>query len=118
MTDGTPNSPISEWGISKTHPFLVQDLEDGLAGVTDPELGFSVLELGLVRDVSISEDKAKVLMILTTPFCPYGPVLLEQTREMTEKMLNMPTTIEMGSQVWDPTMMEPGLMDDDWGLLP
>jgi metal-sulfur cluster biosynthetic enzyme len=56
-----------------------------------------------------------VVMILTTPFCPYGPALLEQAREMAEATLQVPTTVEMGREMWDPGMMEEGA-GGDWGL--
>jgi metal-sulfur cluster biosynthetic enzyme len=54
-------------------------------------------------------------MILTTPFCPYGPALLEMARKKVEDSLNTPTTIEVGMQMWEPTMMEEGV-GADWGL--
>ena len=54
-------------------------------------------------------------MILTTPFCPYGPALLEMARNKVEEALEQTTTIEIGMQMWDPTMMEEGV-GADWGL--
>jgi metal-sulfur cluster biosynthetic enzyme len=69
----------------------------------------------LIRDVTIEDNKAHVLMILTTPFCPYGPALLEMARTKAENALKQPTTIELGMQMWDPTMMEEGV-GADWGL--
>ncbi|MFN2196566.1 MAG: metal-sulfur cluster assembly factor, partial [Anaerolineales bacterium] len=46
--------------------------------VIDPEIGLNVVELGLIRKLGIDEsaDSANITMILTTPFCPYGPHLL------------------------------------------
>jgi metal-sulfur cluster biosynthetic enzyme len=54
-------------------------------------------------------------MILTTPFCPYAPALLEQTRAVAQQTLGVPTTIEMGREMWDPSFMEDGALAD-WGL--
>ena len=54
-------------------------------------------------------------MIMTTPFCPYGPALLEMTRRKTEELSGKPTTIEMGMDMWDPSMMEEGA-GAEWGL--
>lgn len=108
------NRPV--WSIDETHPFLRPVIEEMLSGVSDPELGYSILELGLVRDIKIEDSIAKMLMILTTPFCPYGPSMLESAREELEKAVALPTTVELGSQIWDPSMMEKGLMDTDWGL--
>lgn len=88
---------------------------EALRSVIDPEIGMNVIELGLVRDIQISDDSAHVMMIMTTPFCPYAPQLLEQTRRTAQDFLGVPTTIEMGMEMWDPSMMEEGAAAD-WGL--
>ena len=111
--DSQGNIPI--WDIEKTHPSLVPALEDGFSDILDPELGLNIIQLGLVRNVEMGEDQATVTMILTTPFCPYGPSMMERTRKKAETILDIPTTIRYGRETWDPTMMEEGL-GDDWGL--
>jgi metal-sulfur cluster biosynthetic enzyme len=83
--------------------------------VVDPEIGLNVIELGLIRDASISGDQATVNMILTTPFCPYGPAMLEMTRAKAEEALKVPTTIEMGVEMWDFSYMEEGA-GAEWGM--
>ena len=88
---------------------------EALRKVIDPEIGLNVMELGLIRELDIKDDRAHVVMILTTPFCPYGPQLLEQSRRTVEHALERPTTIEMGHEMWDPGMMEEGA-GGDWGL--
>jgi metal-sulfur cluster biosynthetic enzyme len=88
---------------------------EALRKVVDPEIGLNVIELGLVRELDLKEDSAHVVMILTTPFCPYGPQLLEQARRTVEHAIGLPTTIEMGREMWDPSMMEEGA-GGDWGL--
>lgn len=97
----------------------VQSKEDGLRealrSVVDPEIGMNVIELGLLRAFDLMEDRAHITMIMTTPFCPYAPQLLEQTRRTAQEFLKVPTTIEMGMEMWDPSMMEEGVADD-WGL--
>jgi metal-sulfur cluster biosynthetic enzyme len=92
-----------------------EGLLEALRAVIDPEIGMNVVELGLIRNVEISEDRGHILMIMTTPFCPYAPQLLEQTRRTGQAFLGLPTTIEMGLEMWDPSMMEDGVADD-WGL--
>lgn len=114
MTDNNLQN-IPEWRIEETHPELVDDLEDALAKVVDPELGLNIIQLGLVRNVEMLEDHALVTMILTTPFCPYGPSMMESTRKKAEDILGISTKINYGRETWDPTMMEDGLADD-WGL--
>ena len=90
-------------------------LREALRVVVDPEIGMNIIELGLIRGVEIYDDRAHVHMIMTTPFCPYAPQLLEQTRRTAQEFLGVPTTIEMGMEMWTPELMEDGVADD-WGL--
>lgn len=92
-----------------------EGLIDALRAVVDPEIGMNIIELGLIRNTEIHDDRAHITMIMTTPFCPYAPQLLEQTRRTAQEFLAVPTTIEMGLEMWDPSMMEDGVADD-WGL--
>ena len=103
------------WQAENTHPDLAEKAKEALREVVDPEIGLNVIELGLIRDLVISEDLAQVQMILTTPFCPYGPAILEMTRSKAEAALERPTTIDVGAEMWDPTMMEEGA-GAEWGL--
>ena len=89
---------------------------EALREVVDPEIGLNVIELGLVRDLQIEDDKAHIVMIMTTPFCPYAPQLLEQTRRTAQEALGRPTTIEMGMEMWTPEYMEESVAAD-WGLI-
>lgn len=114
MTEERPlNIPV--WDVEETDPDIVPTLEESLSEIVDPEIGLNIIQLGLVRNIEIKEDAALVTMILTTPFCPYGPSMIETTRKRVEKVLERPTKINYGRETWDPTMMEEGLADD-WGL--
>jgi metal-sulfur cluster biosynthetic enzyme len=113
----TENYKPAHWSIDKTHPQYHDRLVEALNTVTDPELGYSILQLGLVREVAIEDEKAHLVMILTTPFCPYGPSLLESARAATEDALGLKTSIEFGTQVWELSFMDPELRDSEWGML-
>ncbi len=106
-----------EWKVALTHPELVKPLDDAFREVMDPELGLNIMELGLLRDVSIDDENnsSHVVMIMTTPFCPYAPALLESARSKAEGVSEKETTIEMGMEPWDPTYMEDGV-GGDWGM--
>jgi metal-sulfur cluster biosynthetic enzyme len=104
----TEPEPSVVWEIESTSPDKGIKLRQALREVVDPELGLSVVELGLIRQAAIKDDGVHLTMIMTTPFCPYGPALLEMTRAKAEAAIEMPTTIEMGMQMWDPSMMEEG----------
>jgi metal-sulfur cluster biosynthetic enzyme len=90
-------------------------LRDALRTVIDPELGMSIVELGLIRKIEMQPDVTQLTMIMTTPFCPYGPALLEQTRRAAEKHTQGPVKISLSMEMWDPSMMEGG-PPPEWGL--
>ncbi|MCY4464278.1 MAG: iron-sulfur cluster assembly protein [Chloroflexi bacterium] len=96
-------------------PDIEAGLYEAMRAVIDPEIGMNIIELGLVRGVEFDDESAHVNMIMTTPFCPYAPQLLEQPRRAAQEYLGVPTTIEMGMEMWDPSMMEEGAASD-WGL--
>jgi metal-sulfur cluster biosynthetic enzyme len=113
MSDDAQN--IIKWTLHETHPDLVEPARARLAEVVDPEIGMTIIQLGLVRDISIEGATARLKMILTTPFCPYGPAMVDMTRQKAQEGLKMPVTVEMGMEVWDFSMMEdPSALD--WGL--
>ncbi len=90
-------------------------VRDALRQVVDPEIGMDVIMLGLIRELDLGADHSHIVMLLTTPFCPYGPQLLEQTRRTVQEVTGVPTTIELSMEMWDPSMMEEGA-GQDWGL--
>lgn len=113
MNDNNQNKPV--WDIESTNPELVEPLTNELKKVMDPEIGLNVLELGLVRNVAVINGEAKMMMIMTTPFCPYGPALLETTRQQAEIGLKLPTSVELSYEPWDPSMMDENARAD-WGF--
>lgn len=48
---------------------------DILRPIIDPDLGISIVDLGLIVNIIIVGANVTVDMTLTTPDCPYGPVL-------------------------------------------
>ncbi|MEP7285670.1 MAG: iron-sulfur cluster assembly protein [Chloroflexota bacterium] len=91
------------------------EVRDALREVVDPEIGMDVITLGLIRELELKQDSSHVVMLLTTPFCPYGPQMMEQVRRNVQDKTGVPTTIELGLEMWDPSMMEEGA-GEDWGL--
>src|SRR5450756_486904 len=114
MSKEAPANPIL-WDIHDTHPDLVSVLRTKLAEVVDPEILLNVLQLGLVRKVSIENGEAKLYVLLTTPFCPYGPAMLEMIKQKAQEGMGMSVAIELGFEPWDFSLMEdPGALD--WGM--
>ena len=79
---------------------------EALKPVQDPELGYSIVELGLVRGVELLPDHGGVLvrMTLTSPACPMAEEILQAVEEA---LLGIPG-VELGevelvwSPPWDP----------------
>ncbi len=59
---------------------------DALRGVLDPEIGLSVVELGLIYGVHVEKDKIKIRMTLTSPACPLSNYIVQQVREKAESV--------------------------------
>lgn len=59
---------------------------EALEDVMDPELGTSIVDLGMVRDVVIDGDKVEVKMVLTVPTCPLAGVITENARKAVEAL--------------------------------
>lgn len=53
-----------------------------LRAVKDPELNLSIVDLGLVYDVTIDGGAVGISMTLTSPGCPSGPEILSETEEV------------------------------------
>ncbi|GAB3697317.1 metal-sulfur cluster assembly factor [Saccharopolyspora dendranthemae] len=59
----------------------LEDVEEALRDVVDPELGINVVDLGLVYDVRVEQDNsATVDMTLTSAACPLTDVIEDQAR--------------------------------------
>ena len=79
---------------------------DTLRPVEDPEIGMSIVELGLIYDARYDEETKKIAvdMTLTSPMCPMGPQIMEAARSA---VLRMPGVKFCGvdlvwSPPWDP----------------
>ncbi len=76
-TEPTETVPTSETKAeSNTESFPTEaQVREALCEVKDPEIGMNIVELGLVYDIILDQDKGsvKINMTLTSPGCPLGP---------------------------------------------
>jgi metal-sulfur cluster biosynthetic enzyme len=64
----------------------VDDVEEALANVIDPELGLDFVELGLIYAIEVDAGKVDVEFTLTSPGCPIGPQVTEQIVEFVGEL--------------------------------
>jgi metal-sulfur cluster biosynthetic enzyme len=83
-----------------------ESVREALRAVVDPELHLDIVSLGLLRSVELETTPAEVKMLLTTPFCPYGPWLVQQVKETAEKAIGAEVKVKVLPEQWSPEMME------------
>jgi metal-sulfur cluster biosynthetic enzyme len=80
-----------------------------LALVKDPEIGLSIVEMGLIYGVSVSGKKAKVTMTLTSPMCPLGGLIISEAESAVKKTGYEPEVELVFDPSWSPDKMSPDL---------
>jgi metal-sulfur cluster biosynthetic enzyme len=85
----------------------LEEVNDALSNVIDPELGLDFVELGLVYDVEIDGGKVDITFTLTTPACPIGPQVTEQMIEFVGELEDVDevTPKMVFSPPWSPDRM-------------
>ncbi|MGO4614002.1 metal-sulfur cluster assembly factor [Nocardia sp. 2YAB30] len=73
--------PAEQVELSAEDIKLLEDIEEAMRDVVDPELGINVVDLGLVYGLRVEEDNTAVLdMTLTSAACPLTDVIEDQSR--------------------------------------
>ncbi len=87
----------------------------GLDKVIDPELGISIVKLGLIYDVSVSEvdkkTKVHILMTLTTPGCPLAAIFDSMVKDALYGLPDFDPDHDLSIELtfdppWVPDMMD------------
>ncbi|HXT01161.1 MAG TPA: metal-sulfur cluster assembly factor [Elusimicrobiota bacterium] len=92
-------------------PLTFRQIGAALQPVQDPEIHMSIVDLGLVYGAEIGRtDKGlsvKVRMSLTSPACPYGPMLLASTHSAIARLPGVKDVdVDLVfNPTWDPRTM-------------
>lgn len=81
-----------------------------LRQVKDPELGLNIIDIGLIYDVTVSEEgDVHVKMTLTSPGCPSGNEMMQDAKLVIEELEGVRSaTIELvWEPYWTPEKMDP-----------
>jgi metal-sulfur cluster biosynthetic enzyme len=73
---GLPEPPAPRADVA-----AIDDVEEAMRDVVDPELGINVVDLGLVYDIRVDDSNVAVLdMTLTSAACPLTDVIEDQAK--------------------------------------
>ncbi len=77
------------------------DVLEVLKGVTDPEIGVNIVDLGLVYRAEHGPEGIEVALTLSTPSCPLSEMIVEEVRELLKANFADAPAIKV-ELVWDP----------------
>jgi len=87
---------------------LKDEIVEQLKTVYDPEIPINIFDIGLIYNINIEDTKnVKILMSLTSPFCPVAEELPEWVKEAVlkvESILTCDVEVTFDPQ-WGPHMM-------------
>ena len=85
----------------------VDEVEDALTNVIDPELGLDFVELGLIYTIEVENSEVFVSFSLTSPGCPIGPQVAEQIEEFVGELDGVENVYPKMTftPAWTPDMM-------------
>lgn len=84
MTENT-QIPLVEAGQER--PLTPEIIRETLYPIQDPEIGASLVGLGLIYEIRIlPEGKVEIDMTLTSPACPFGPQIRAQVHATAAKV--------------------------------
>lgn len=95
---------------------MESELREALRQVVDPEINLDVVALGLIREIVFHPDEVEVKIILTTPFCPYAGMIIQQVKDMARLVTSGPARVTLLEDLWSPDMMENADLLE-WGLM-
>ena len=93
---GSAAQPLDEGALTR------EQVLEHLKPVVDPEMQIGIVDLGLIYDVVIERGGKRIVvrMTLTTPMCPYGPMLVSQVGDLLRAIPRVEESkVEL---VWDP----------------
>ena len=107
---------VHDGGEALTVPPQDPEVMDCLLAVLDPEIGVSVVHLGLVYGATRTAERINVALTLTTRACPLGEILVEDVRACLRQRFNDCATI-LVRLVWSPTWTPERITDIGWSQL-
>jgi metal-sulfur cluster biosynthetic enzyme len=89
VADDLPEVELDDQSQQVDERQLLEDIEEALKDVVDPELGINVVDLGLVYGLHLEDDDSLTIdMTLTSAACPLTDVIEDQTQTALEGLVD------------------------------
>lgn len=86
-----------------------KDVRRALRKVKDPELNIDLVVLGLVYEIDVQDTHARVVISLTSPFCPVAGQIIDEAKAAVEGVEGIESAeVELTFQPpWTPERIDP-----------
>lgn len=84
-------------------------VREALQKVIDPEIGESIVDVGLIYGIEVTDTDVSIQMTMTSPACPMGETILDEVHaELVHAFPEAEIDIEMvWEPAWNPDMISP-----------
>ena len=97
---GGPEAPYPYAGPDE----LREPIEQALRRVVDPEVAMTIVDVGLVYSVGVSDQTVSVTMTMTSPACPVADVIVDDVESELDRVVPQDLKIHV-ELVWEPAWM-------------
>src|SRR6476646_6682990 len=109
VKDDLPDAVGGEHSEQLDDQRLLEDIEEALKDVVDPELGINVVDLGLIYGLPLEDDNSLTIdMTLTSAACPLTDVIEDQTQTALDGLVERFVI----NPVWRPPWAMEKITDD------
>ena len=96
-TTPQPHSPFPYVGPEA----LRQPIVEALTRVIDPEVALSIVDVGLIYGVNVTDEALQVRLTMTSAACPMGDLITEDIEAELDRVVPPELRIEV-ELVWEP----------------
>lgn len=98
--------PVSDLAAASPYPFegpeaMRKPIEDALRQVVDPEVALTIVDVGLVYGVTVTDARLHVLLTMTSAACPVTDLILEEVEAELDRVAPPKMGIDV-ELVWEP----------------
>ena len=108
-----PDSAPASESTAAAPKLTSEGILEALRPIIDPEIRLSIVDLGLIYGVHVSSDSrhVEIKMTLTTPMCPYGPMIMTQVQDVANTLPGVQDA--RITLVWEPPWDPKTMASDD-----